>query len=426
VVGYLCEVSVYAQTDRGRIWKEKVRSRRQKEKSIDLDIKFIMAGGALPVWSHATDKITYTKKVGDKYEAFIMDSDGTDEHCLTCEKPALKDCDHRGTSYWHPNGKYIVFTAENALYHRKKGISSRPGIGRNFNVWIMTADGKRFWQITDYPENWGSIETKFSHDGTMIYWNEEFMMEKYPKGKPEDPISHPGSYWGKANSLYRVGEELGIWRVVYADITFDKDGPKISDKHGNILSLPFNPAAQEVAIRKVDPPEGFTLIEGSGFMPRDNGFLYAYAPLEEIKREGGGGKDFWAELYTTDLEGKNLTKLTDTILRFHEEASYSPDGRKIIYKESTQGKGLSQEGQEFFLMNADGSNVIQLTHWLDPNYPNEYDPLWLQIAEFDWSPDGKQIIFGHGRRDSHKPMKGPRVDMDSDLYLLTIPEEYLK
>ncbi len=403
-------LSGYAQEISRRNWREILQSKREGkqnhplEKEISQNIKLIMPGGAFPVWSSIADKITFTKKVGDKYEVFVMDPDGSNAKCLTCNKPAFKNCGNRGQSYWHPSGKYIVFSAENVRDQEDKFAVRRPGIGRNFNVWIMTADGTNFWQITDYPINWGVIETKFSHDGTKIYWNEEFSMEKYPHGGPNDPTPHPGSYWGSGRGAlqlqfkYRKGEEACAWRVVYADIAFSNDGPKISN------------------IQKINPPDGFTLIEANGFTPDDKGFIYSYDPLTETM-----GRDLWGEIYTSDLRGKNFKRLTLTPFRHDEDPVYSPDGRKIIYKEATKGKGLPTDGMEIFVMDADGQNKVQLTHFSDPGYP-EYREDWLQIVEIDWSPDGKKIIFGYARGDK----KAPKVDINSDLYLFTIPEEYLK
>jgi len=407
--------------------------------------------GAFPIWSPQTDKIIFTKKDGPDanlnldYQVWTMELDGTaaqNLECLTCNKTALQDYGHRGQAYWHPSGDYIVFSAESTLYFQQgDGVSHRPGIGRNYNVWIMNADGSQFWQITDYPKNWGAITTKFSHNGTKIYWNEEFSMEKYPEGLPgdykylgvpkyeDDPldtVGHPGSYWGLGlNELYRHGEELATWRVVYAEIEFDEAGnPRVKDKNGQYLTLPFDPS--QIQLHRVNPPERFTLIEASGFLPNDQGFLYAYAPLDEISQEMydthgliDDGLGLWAELYTTDLNGNNLTKLTDTVLRFHEEADYAPQDSpyqgKVIYKESTKGNGFPAEGQEFFLMNSDGSNPVQLSHFSDLGHP-EYASDWHQIAEFDWTPDGTRLIFGHG-----KEYPDPQNRINADLYLMIFP-----
>jgi Tol biopolymer transport system component len=378
---------------------EDAKAERQLEQVISPNIRLLMPGGAFPVWSPIANRVTYTKKANDKYEVFVMSPDGSDVECLTAGKPELKDCGHRGQSSWHPSGKYIVFSAENAKYPRQGlGVPHRPGLGRNFNVWVMTSDGKNFWQLTDYPDNWGVIETKFSHDGSKIYWNEEYSMEKYPEGKPEDPVPHPGSYWSRESSKYRKGEEIGAWRVVYADITFTKDGPKMS------------------TIRKISPPDGFTMIEANGFTPEDKGFICTLDNLKETR-----GVCMWGEFYTCDLEGRDWKRLTHTPLKHNEDPAYSPDGKRIAFKEATKGSGMPMAGMEIFIMDADGRNRIQLTHFSEPGYP-EYREDWLQIAEMDWSPDGSQIVFALARGSR----RGPRIDINADIYLLTIPEKHLR
>jgi Tol biopolymer transport system component len=364
------------------------------EKDISPSIKLMMPGGAFPSWCPSTNKITYTKMVKNTYEVFVMDPDGRNAECLTCDKPALQGCRHRGQSYWHPSGRFIVFSAESAQYPRKGiGVTHRPGLGRNFNVWLMTADGKNFFQLSDYPDNWGVIETKFSHDGNKIYWNEEYSMELHPKGKPEDPVPHPGSYWGKESIKYRKGEELCAWRVVVADVSFEGGNPIISN------------------IRKISPPPGFTAIEANGFTPDDKGFVWSLGNLKETR-----GRAFWGEIYVSDLDGKNWKRLTNTPWKHNEDPAYSPDGKKIVYKEATKGKGMPSDGMEIFLMDADGSNRVQLTHFSDPGYP-EYRADWMQITEFSWSPNGKKIVYGMARGDK----EFPKIFINSDLYLLTLP-----
>ena len=387
------------QRKRGAYLKKLIQENRNHtiEKEISPNIKMIMAGGAFPQWSATTNKITYTKKKGNRYEVFLMDADGNNEQCLTCENAALVNCGNRGQSYWHPSDKYIVFSAENANLKRNGlGVTARPGLGRNFNVWVMTTDGNNFWQLTDYPENWGVIETKFSHDGTKIYWNEEYSMEKYPQGKPEDPTPHPGSYWGRENFRYRKGEEICAWRVVYADISFEGGTPKMSN------------------VKKINPPAGYTLIEANGFTPDDKGFVYDYDILAETY-----GVCMWGEIFTSDLDGNNLKRITNTPLKYNEDPVYSPDGKKLAFKEATKGKGMPEDGMELIIANADGSNRKQITHFSDPGAA-EYRQDWMQIAEIDWSPDGKKLIFGMARGNK----QAPKVDINADLYILTLPEDF--
>lgn len=329
--------------------------------------RLLREGGSYPKWSPVTNLISYTELVDDTYEVFIMTPDGENISCLTQNKAALKYCGHRGQSYWHPSGDYIVFTAKNKNFTTKGiGITGLPGVGRNHNIWIMTSDGSKFWQITDYPENWGAIRPSFSHDGDMICWSEEYSMEKYDRG----------SFWGWLNYLLRPGEELGLWRIKMANISFEDNQPEIND------------------IKIAELPEGYTLLEGEGFTPDDNGFVISACDLSE-----NNGKDFWGDIYVTDLNGNIVERLTNTPFQHDENAEYSPDGSKIIWNHAP---GFGKEGypgkdQELYIMNSDGSDKTRLTYFTDPNYP-EYDKYTTHCSEITWSPDGKRIVFGHGSR----------------------------
>jgi len=361
--------------------------------------------GAFPKWSPDGEVIAFTKEekdpedpLGITYHIFTCRPDGSDVRCLTCGKPDLSGTGWKGQPSWHPSGNYLVFTAENAAYPRiGSGVTARPGLGHNHDVWIMTRDGERFWRITDYPENWGVIRPSFSHDGGLLFWNEEFSMEKYPRGKPTDPDEdpdtpghqgHPGSYWGYENFRYRQGEELGAWRVKLADISFEGGEPRISN------------------IRTVNPPDGFTLIEGAGFAPGDERLVYSYACLEE-----NGNRGLWGDIYLSDLAGTSLTRLTSTPFIHDENPEFSPDGGKILWNASQGDPG---EGEELWLMDADGGNKVRLTYFTDPAH-EEYELLARQITESTWSPDGRRIVFGHV---SQEEMGG--IHIPSTLYMLIL------
>jgi Tol biopolymer transport system component len=375
--------------------------------------------GSFPHWSGTTGLITFTERVGEQYEVFTMKPDGSEVRCLTKDKAGLRECGNRGQSYWHPSGKYIVFHAENRNLKRiGLGASARPGWGRNFNVWVMTADGEKFWRLTDYPDNWAVMETKFSHDGTKVTWNEEYSMEKYPNGKPGDklmpwskpdgsPNGHPGAYHTREQFECRKGEEMLCWRIVYADITFGNDGPKISN------------------IRKINPPDNFTLNEANGFTPDDNGFIGCYSDLKANR-----GLARWGEIYTCDLDGKLSQRITDTVWKHNEDPCFSPDGKRIAYKET---KGTPGQGDEIFISDSDGRNKKQITHFCDKGYP-EYDPkaeqdadrkVWgsagTRITEMCFSPDGKQIVFGRCQAETHKLGEAEAGNLDTLKTLTDVP-----
>jgi Tol biopolymer transport system component/acetyl esterase/lipase len=343
-----------------------------------------LCDGVFPQWSPDGRRIAFTRLLAGRegratrIEVFVMDADGGNQRSLTQGETALAGCGFRGQPFWHPGGNYIVFTAESRRYPRKgTGTTARPGIGRNHDIWIMTGDGGRFWKLTDYPENWGVIRPSFSHDGKKIFWNEQFSMEKYPDGLPGDrPKPHPGHYWGIQDFLHRKGEEFGAWRAVVAEFAFADGGPGISN------------------VRKVNPPENFTLLEASGFSWDDRRIVYSYADLALAP----GGRGTRGDIYTSDLNGGRLERLTRTPRIHKENAVYSPDGSLIAWNQSVAEDGMPGKC-DIFVMRADGSGVRRLTRFNQSGAP-EYDRNARQISEISWHPDGRRLVFGQASRKS--------------------------
>ena len=124
-------------------------------------------------WSHKKNLILSAKKGRDGYyDIFVMNPDGTNERLLTHNKAGCPQ-KHNGNPSWHPSGDYIVFTAE------KKEMSDHPlvkeyaipGTGFNCDLWLMTSDDEKFYQLTNLPITRPAravIHPQFSHDGKNI------------------------------------------------------------------------------------------------------------------------------------------------------------------------------------------------------------------------------------------------------------------
>ena len=84
------------------------------------------------------------------------------------------------------------------------------------------------------------------------------------------------------------------------------------------------------------------------------------------------------DIWVMNADGSNAVNLTPTLgtaVVDNRRPSWSPDGRKIVYASTAGGDwGI-------WLMNADGSNATQLTNTMDLD------------AEPAWSPDGAWIAF---------------------------------
>jgi len=119
------------------------------------------------------------------------------------------------------------------------------------------------------------------------------------------------------------------------------------------------------------------------------------------------------DLYTMNSDGSNPTRLTYE-LGYDGGGFFSPDGRKIVFRahhptdsaEIAAYRALLVEGKiqphnlELFVMNADGSDRVQVTH----NGAANFCPYF--------HPDGKRIIFSSNVADPQ--------GRDFDLYLISI------
>lgn len=86
------------------------------------------------------------------------------------------------------------------------------------------------------------------------------------------------------------------------------------------------------------------------------------------------------DIFVMDVDGGNVTQLTDTPDADEWVPTWSPDGSKIVYDYS---KG--RRGGDIYVIDADGSNPRALTTHAD----NDTNPAW--------SPDGTQIVFNSNR-----------------------------
>lgn len=108
------------------------------------------------------------------------------------------------------------------------------------------------------------------------------------------------------------------------------------------------------------------------------------------------------ELYTCNLDGSDVKQLTFD-LGYDGGAFFSPDGSKIVFRASRPktpeeikkykdllAEGLVEPGEmELFVINADGTNLRQITNLGKAN--------WCPF----YHPDGKRIIFGSNHHTSN-------------------------
>jgi Tol biopolymer transport system component len=112
-------------------------------------------------------------------------------------------------------------------------------------------------------------------------------------------------------------------------------------------------------------------------------FLPAWSPDGSkiaFVRDEGGFQTFW-EIFVMDANGGNRVNLTNNP-DFAAAPEWSPDGRKIVFESDRDfDVDPNETGYEIFVMQADGSGVVNITnHNANDEFPS-------------WSPDGRRIAF---------------------------------
>jgi Tol biopolymer transport system component len=303
-------------------------------------------------WSHTKNLITFGKWGLDGYvDVYVMQPDGSEEHCLTCDQPEVPQ-KHNGNPAWHPSGKYIVFTAENKNNPEELKQEAQPGRGTNCNLWVMTSDGERFYQLTDYQLRRpfkAVIHPQFSHNGKQLLW---------------------------AERIERGSSFSGGWSLKIADFMVDTEGVHLEN------------------IRTLKPGEWSCFYESHAFSNDDTKILFS-GNLQSGQIPVG------LDIYEFDLERDHLRRVTGSDSDWDEHAHYSPDGNKIAWM-SSMGFDIRWETPsdknwqkhivtELWLMNADGSNQQRLTYFNEPGYPEYLDGKRTIVSDSSWSPDGTSI-----------------------------------
>lgn len=305
--------------------------------------------GSADDWSHANGLILSAQPdQAGVYQVHTLRDDGSLDTCLTCRpsSDAPQTNRHKIDANWHPSGSYFVTQGEMDNHplqpvHTLGFISEFIANGLWSNLYAATADGQRWFRLTDYSSIRadGAMAPFFSPDGARLVWSR--MVAPASKTMP-----------------------FGQYRLMLADFVLDADGA---------------PGLQN--IRDITP-DGATFIEPHGFSPDGHKILFA---------SDLGLDSVWSmDISTLDLESGELTNLTHSH-SYEEHATYTLGGDRIAYMSSEPYPGTFLQ-TELMLMDVDGSNKRQLTHFNVPGYPESVNeqamPVWLS-----WNADGSAMAI---------------------------------
>ncbi len=154
-------------------------------------------------------------------------------------------------------------------------------------------------------------------------------------------------------------------------------GPSWSPDGGKIVFSSNRDGNFEIYTMKAD---GSGIVRLTNNPAIDGGASYSPDGSKIVFVSNRNGND---EIYTIDSDGSNPTRLTDNV-SLDYSPSYSPDGSKIVFISNRDGQ-FNGDG-DIYLMNADGSNPIRLT--MTRNNQQLSAP-----NQASFSPDGTKIIY---------------------------------
>ncbi len=306
-----------------------------------IDAKPYLSGGYGARWNAANNRLAYMTpdESSGYYKIVIMSPDGTKQLIV----PDVSG-GHQGAAYWHPTGKYLMFTAQQKNWHGRKmfgnpDYEALPGYGRHDDIWLTTADGRKQWQLTTeaVTKDEGALIPVFSPEGKRIAWS-----ARQPGGKyaieVADFIKTPQPHLGKPQEFQPGGAayyEPGSFTSDGSRLIYTSDQDSRSFWHSQLYSLDLASGKSARLTDGNDYNEHPTVIKTAG------GDWIVYMSTKGVKRIGFHfmlGTDWYAmrtdgsavkRLTTMNLPGKDNPEFTGKSL-VAGTVAVSPDGSYMI------------------------------------------------------------------------------------------------
>jgi Tol biopolymer transport system component len=332
----------------------------------EVTIKTLTNNGSHVDWCAKSGQVAFDR-LNDKgyFSTWLMNADGTQVRQLTDAIAALPHR-HTGMPAWHPGCRYLAIQVQQANAPRQHDSKSVPGSGIFNDLWVITADGKNAWKLVEVSDEiskdaQGILHPQFSHDGKHLLW---------------------------AQRIGAGASSLGSWVLKLADFSLNAQGvPTLNN------------------IQTLVPGGKPAFFEGHGFSPDDRRIVFSST------------NDLSPDIYTCDLAGQNVQRLTEHPHVWNDHARYSPDGQTIVWM-SSEGLRFKQQPfdlqTEFWFMNADGSEKRRLTYFHQPGHPHFIKKDFAVASDVSWSADGRSLIglVVTGRPDGAQRDVGSIVRID--------------
>lgn len=296
------------------------------------------------------------------YQVFVVPlaADGERNSAVTANRSSSSRS-HNGNASWHPDNQHIIFCGQNA--DSSEFTRSVPSYGLQCNLWLTTSTGSRFWQLTHMLTSFNSPKgvsmPRFSPDGKLLFWTGCL------------GATTRGSIWGER-------------ALFLADFSFAGDRPQLTNQQN------FQPGTQHDFYESYGfSPDGKSLLFAGNMTPDQQWFGMDICMME------------LASVYPSQAK-MTPVMLTNTPYVWDRYASFSPNGKKIIWS-SSEGNTVPYLGiggarwQQFmqsdlWIMNSDGKEKRRLTGFNNRRAP-EYAKRKCYVGMSAWHPSEDKIAI---------------------------------
>lgn len=284
------------------------------------------------------------------FQIYIGKRTDTTLHCISLTGPNGKkrtfDKLNKMQVQWHPSGKFLICALEWDDYPELHytPYKTRLGIlecGIWMDIYAVTPDGKNWYQLVKTVR--GFTGPAFIPGGGKCVWAE-----------------------GRDSADLRK-DRFGKWWLKKADFNITNGVPSITN------------------IKNISPP-GANWLEPGNIAP-DSVSLVLTADYGLTDARG-------QDQYILNINTGAIKNLTNTPKVWDEHGLFSADGSKIVwmssypYRTDPNSYRIIGIKTEFMIMNADGTDQKQITHFCEKGYP-EYGSGIAAVG--GWSPDGRSI-----------------------------------
>lgn len=341
-------------------------------------------------WNPRTNEVLFLRKDGKGIlQLFKVSGDSedpeSDKVCISCSpqravgfKLSMIPEIHKGSSDWHPSGSWFVTQVEiphNVTWRQEKRMPgarllAEPAAGWWNNLFLVKKDGSIWIKLTPFTHgdlNSGVLNPKLSPDGKRLAWAER-------TGGTQPFDQYP----------------FGRWILKTAQIDGDALTPGLSE------------------IRPHPPRDG-AFFEPQGWSPEGKLLFssdvgYGELPYPPYRM------DIWEADFNHDGTMKSMKNLTQSRDFYENHASYSPDGKLILFAanifdhsyEKRMDQTWKKNGKRFshfigrdlstdlFLMARDGTMIGRVTRFTHENWKGRHPA----VTRSAWGKDGKTILLG--------------------------------